>query len=99
MVMIGHEAVGVADPVVSFVDVLEGVQKVQAVGVVFEDGLLLIAAGRHMIHCAGVFDAEGAGHDRRIAEKMANVKPQDLTLRVPEISVRGRRGIPSCAPR
>jgi len=40
MVMVGHEAVGVADPVVALIDVLEGVQEVQAVGVVLEDGLL-----------------------------------------------------------
>ncbi len=44
MIMIGHETVSVADPVISFVDVLEGVQKVLAVGVVFKDGFLFVAA-------------------------------------------------------
>ena len=44
MIMIGHEAVSVTDPVVSFVDVLEGVQKVLAVGVILEDGFLFVAA-------------------------------------------------------
>ena len=40
MVMVGHQAVSVADPVVALIDMLEGVEEVQAVGVVLEDGLL-----------------------------------------------------------
>ena len=44
MIMIGHKAVCVTDPVVSFVDVLEGVQKVLTVMVVFENRFLFIAA-------------------------------------------------------
>lgn len=44
VVVIGHEAVGVAYPIVSFVDVLESVQKVLAVMVIFEDGFLFVAA-------------------------------------------------------
>jgi len=43
MIMIGHEAVGVTNPVISFIDVLEGIQKVFSVSIVFEDGLLFIA--------------------------------------------------------
>jgi hypothetical protein len=38
--MVGHQAVSVADPVVALIDMLEGVEEVQAVGVVLEDGLL-----------------------------------------------------------
>ncbi len=60
MVMVGHEAVGVTDPIIPFVDVLEGVQEVQAVLVVLEDGLLLVTAGSYVINSTGVFDAEGA---------------------------------------
>jgi hypothetical protein len=44
MIMIGHEAVSVTNPVVSFVDVLEGVQKVLAVMFNLEDGFLFITA-------------------------------------------------------
>jgi hypothetical protein len=40
MIMIGHETIGVADPVVSFVDVLEGVQEVLAVMIALENRLL-----------------------------------------------------------
>jgi len=42
--MIGHEAVGVADPIVSLIDVLKGVQKILSVMVIFEDGFLFVAA-------------------------------------------------------
>jgi hypothetical protein len=67
--MVGHEAIGVADPIVSFVNVLEGVEVVLAVRVVLEDGLLLVATGGHMINCAGVFDAAGAGHGPNTAQE------------------------------
>ena len=83
MVMVGHEAVGVADPVVALVDVLEGVEEVQTIRVGLENGFLLVPAGGHMIDCAGVFDAERTGHGRTLAEKRGNVKPQDLTPRSP----------------
>jgi hypothetical protein len=39
-----HEAGGVADPVIALIDMSESVQKVNAVLVVFENGLLLVAA-------------------------------------------------------
>jgi hypothetical protein len=67
MIMIGHEAVSVTNPVVSFVDVLESVQKVLAVGIVFEDGFLFIATRCHMIYCAWVFYAERTSHEANIA--------------------------------
>ena len=60
--MVGHQAVGVADPGIALVDVLEGVQEVLSVGVILEDRLLLVAAGGHMIDSAGIFDAEGTSH-------------------------------------
>lgn len=44
VVMVGHEAVGMADPVISFAGVLEGIEEVLAVLIVLEDGFLLVAA-------------------------------------------------------
>jgi hypothetical protein len=38
-----------------------------------------------MIDCAGIFYAEGAGHEGKIAKGTAIVKPQDLTLKVPAL--------------
>ena len=81
MIMVGHEALGVADPVVALVDVLKGVQKVQAILVILENRLFLVAAGRDVIHCAGVFDTKGTRHAARIAEERHKCKEKDLTLR------------------
>ena len=78
--MVGHEAVGVAGPVVSFTDMLECIQKVLTVTVILENGLLFVAAGGHMIDSSGVFYAEGAGHGTTIAEKKAKCNGKDLTL-------------------
>jgi len=55
--MVGHEAVGVAQPVITLVDDLKDVEEILAVLVVFEDGLLFVAARGYMIYSAGVFYA------------------------------------------
>jgi len=81
MIVVGHEAVGVTDSVVAFVDVLEGVYEVLAVRVILENRLLLVPAGGHMIDCAGVFNAEWSGHVGNIAGKWQNGKKVDLTLK------------------
>ena len=74
MIVVVHETVGVADPIVAFIDVLKGVQEVNTILVVFEDGLFLIAAGGDVINSAGIFYAKGTGHAGTLAEKMENVK-------------------------
>ena len=55
------------NPVISFVDALEGVKDVQAILVVLEDGLLLITTGGDMIDSAGIFYSKRTGHSRTIA--------------------------------
>ena len=81
MIVVVHEAVGVADPVISLVDVLEGVQEVDPVMVALEDGLSFVAPGGNVVNCTGVFYAKRAGHDGRTgALKKANVNSKDLTL-------------------
>jgi hypothetical protein len=57
MIMVGHEAGGMADPVVAHIDVLEGVEEVQAVLVGFKDRLSLAASRGDMIHSASIFDS------------------------------------------
>jgi len=80
--MVVHQAVGVADPIAAFIDMLEGVQEVDPVLVAFEDGLSLITAGGDVVNCAGIFYTEWTGHnDTKVSEKMANVNSKDLTLR------------------
>jgi len=75
-----HEAVCVADPIVALIDMLESVQKVDAVLFVFEYGLFLDSPGDHMIDCSGIFYAEGAGHEPKLSERIVNVNPQDLII-------------------
>ena len=58
--------------------------KVLAVLVIFENGLLCVAAGGDVVHCAGIFDAKGAGHAWNIAEKWLNGKKVDLTPALPQ---------------
>jgi hypothetical protein len=78
--MIGHEAISVADPVIPFIDVQKGVEKRFPVVVSLENRLLLVASGGHMVDSAGVFDAEGAGHKARTAEKAAKCNKRDLII-------------------
>jgi hypothetical protein len=59
MIVIGHEAVGVADPVTAS-EMLEGVQEVLTVRVLVEDGLLIVPAGSHMIDSAWILYAKRA---------------------------------------
>lgn len=74
MIMIVHQAVGVADPVIAFVDVLKRVEELMPILVGPEDRLPLVASGGHMIYCTGVFNAKGAGHDGRISKVKDEVK-------------------------
>jgi hypothetical protein len=80
VIVVVHHAVGVANPIVSLINVLECVQEVDAVLVVFENGLLFIAARGDVIDSTGVFYAEGAGHEGNLANNKENVKLKDLTL-------------------
>ena len=80
VIVVVHHAVGMTEPIVSFINVLERVQEVDAVLVVFENGLLFVSAGGDVIDGTGVFYAEGAGHAAMVSEKRANVKIKDLTL-------------------
>ena len=50
---------GVADPIVSFVNVLEGIQKIERALIGLEDSLSLVAPEGDMIHSAGIFDSLG----------------------------------------
>ncbi len=79
--MVGHEAVSVTDPIVTLVDMLKSIQKIQAVLLILEDGFLLIPAGCDVVYCAGIFYAKRTGHNvARLSQKKANVKLQDVTL-------------------
>lgn len=74
--MVGHETVSMADPVVLFVDVLEGVQEDLAVCIALEYRPFLVSMRSDMINCAGIFYAERAEHAATTAEEIGNVNPQ-----------------------
>lgn len=80
MIVVGHEAVSVAQPVITLVDVLQGVEEILAVLIIFEDGLFFVAARGNMIHSTGVFYAKRTGHGVNVAELRRNVNTKDLTL-------------------
>jgi hypothetical protein len=71
-----------ADPVVPLVDVLEGVEEPDAVLVGPEHSLSFVTAGGNMIHSAGMFYAQGAGHEGRISEEIRKIKHSMPDLRV-----------------
>jgi hypothetical protein len=58
-----HKAAGVAGPMILFIDMLQRVQKVEAVLIALEDGFTCIAAGSDMINSTGALDTERTGHD------------------------------------
>jgi hypothetical protein len=60
VVMVGHEGIGVTDPIIPFVDMLKGIQKNFPVMIIFKDRFLLIPAGSDMVDCTCVFYAERA---------------------------------------
>jgi hypothetical protein len=67
MIMVGHEAVGVTNPIVPLVDVLEGIEKIETIAVVLENSFLFIAAGGHVVDGAGIFYAKRSCHGLKIA--------------------------------
>ena len=60
VVMVGHEAIGVTDPIIPFDDVLKSIQKNFPVMIIFKDRFLLIPTGSDMVDCTSVFYAERA---------------------------------------
>ena len=69
-----------ADPVISFIDVLKGVEEHFPVVVDLKDRFLLIASGGHMVDSASVFYAKGSGHGAKVAQKAVKCNKRDLTL-------------------
>jgi hypothetical protein len=71
------------EPIVTLVDVLEGIEEVQTIGIGLEDRFLLVASRGDVIYGTGIFYAERTGHEAGIAEKGAICNKRDLTLRSP----------------
>ena len=74
MIVVVHQTVCVADPIVALVDVLERVQEIDTVLVAFVDGLLFITPGGDVVDSAGILYAQRAGHGGRISKERWQVK-------------------------
>jgi hypothetical protein len=57
MIMIVHQAVGMADPVIAFIDMSEDNDEGFPVALVLEDILLLVPSGSNVIDGARIFDS------------------------------------------
>jgi len=80
VVMIGHETVSMADPVISLDDVLKCIEKCFPVMVIFKNRLLFVTTGSHMVDSSRVFYAKRARHMSTIAEIIDLCNKRDLTL-------------------
>jgi hypothetical protein len=68
MIVVVYEAVSVTKPVVSFIDMDKDSKKCLSVLVVFKDGFLFVPAGSDVVNGTGIFYAEGAGHEKNLAD-------------------------------
>ena len=62
MVMVGHQAIGVAAPAKALNSVAEQVEKLLSVSIVHKDVVAAIATGRDMIDATGEFHTQGTSH-------------------------------------
>jgi hypothetical protein len=67
MVMIIHEAIGMAEPMVALVDEGKDFEKYLTILIVLEYRFLVVAAVGDVIYRAGVFYAERSGHEGSLA--------------------------------
>jgi hypothetical protein len=82
MIVVLHQAVGVADPMIPLIDMLQHVQKVDAVPIVSENSLLFVATGGDVIDSTCVFYAKGARHAGTLAQKRENVKTKRAVAQI-----------------
>jgi hypothetical protein len=66
--MIVHEAVGVAEPVVAFIDQGKDFEKGLSILVVFKYVFFIVAPIGDVIHRSGVFYAKWTGHEGSLSE-------------------------------
>lgn len=66
--MIVHEAVGMTEPVVAFIDKSKDFEKGLSILVVFEYVFSIVAPIGDVIHRSGVFYAKGTRHEGSLSE-------------------------------
>jgi len=72
--MVIHETIGMAEPIVALINLVQSSEEVVSISVVFVNRLLFISPGGNMIYSARVFDAQRPGHNGTISEHLSKVK-------------------------
>ncbi len=72
--MVVHEAVGVAEPVVAFIDVGKDSEECLPVRVILKYSFFVVSPVGDVIHRAGVFDAQRTSHEGSLSEVQVKVK-------------------------
>jgi hypothetical protein len=67
VVVVRHETIGMTDPVITFIDVLKGIEKHFPIMVIFKNGFLFVPAGSDVVDSTCVFDTKWTGHEPSIA--------------------------------
>ena len=67
MIVVAHEAVAMAEPVISVIDMLQGVQEILAVLVVFINSFLFISPAGDMIDRSRIFYAQRTNYRETIS--------------------------------
>jgi hypothetical protein len=74
MVVIAHEAVGMAEPIEALYNKAQDIEKCPVIGIVEKDFSLGIATRGYVVEGTGVFYAEGASHAYSLSQEMMKYK-------------------------
>ena len=77
--MVVHQTVGMTEPVVALIDLMENLQKGESVWIIPENGFPAIASRGHMVKRSGKFDPQRSRHDPTLFPCLENSLSKDLT--------------------
>jgi hypothetical protein len=70
MIVVPHQAIGMADPTKPIDDIAKSLEERTAVLIVFVDRLLAVSSGGDVIHRSGELDPQRPGHGDDLAENL-----------------------------
>jgi len=79
VIVVAHEAVGMAEPGISVIDMLQGAQEILAVLVVSKNSFLFISSAGDMIDRSRIFYAQRTSHRETISSLCEYIMIKDLT--------------------
>ena len=77
--MVVHQTVGMTEPVVALIDLMENLQKGESVWIIPENGFPAIASRGHMVNRSGKFDPQRSRHKPTLPPSLENSTSKDLT--------------------